>query len=58
MAHKGVNTEHSGDKGATSYYGHRADAKADSRVKRRHNDQSATKAGIEELKEQRPSDGN
>lgn len=55
MAHKGVNTEHSGSKGASSYYGHRADAKADSRVKRRHNDRVASSAGVEEIKEQRPA---
>ena len=52
MAHWGVRTEHAGAKNGGGYYGRRAEAKADSRVKRRANDLHAVTEFEDDLAEQ------
>ena len=49
MAHWGVKTEHAGAKNGGGYYGHREEAKTNSKVKRRANDKHAVRAELRDL---------
>lgn len=49
MAHWGAKTEHAGAKNGGGYHGRRAEAKVDSKAKRRANDKHAVQHELRDL---------